>query len=62
VCIGFGAVIHVGSLAGISNVVPLLIVQFIAANTSSMGMYVGSPTNIILGEPTHVMPSQAAGP
>jgi len=43
-------IIHVGSLAGITNIIPLLLTQFIAANTAVMGMFMGSPTNIILGE------------
>ncbi len=30
--------------------VPLLIAQFVAANTLSMGLYIGSPTNIVLGD------------
>jgi arsenical pump membrane protein len=43
-------VLHIGRLAGIRNLIPLLISQFIAANTLSMGLYIGSPTNIVLGE------------
>jgi Na+/H+ antiporter NhaD/arsenite permease-like protein len=43
-------IIHIGAHSTIHNVVPLLIAQFIAANTSSMGLLVGSPTNIILGD------------
>ena len=44
-------IIHIGDCSNIKNVVPLLITQYIAANTSSMGLLVGSPTNIILGKP-----------
>lgn len=43
-------ILHVGRQAGIRNLVPLLISQFIAANTLSMGLYIGSPTNIVLGD------------
>ena len=43
-------ILYVGKGAGIRNLVPLLISQFIAANTLSMGLYIGSPTNIVLGD------------
>lgn len=36
--------------AGIKNSKPLLLSQFVAANTLSMGLLIGSPTNIILAE------------
>lgn len=42
-------IMHVGDCSNIKNVVPLLVTQFIAANTASMGLLVGSPTNLILG-------------
>jgi arsenical pump membrane protein len=41
--------IYLGNNAKIRNLVPLLITQFIAANTASMGLYVGNPTNIVIG-------------
>jgi arsenical pump membrane protein len=41
--------IHVGSNARIRNLTPLLMTQFIAANTASMGLYIGNPTNIVIG-------------
>lgn len=47
-------IIYVGTQAGIKNLVPLLIAQFIAANTASMGLYIGSPTNIVLGDATEM--------
>ncbi|MBB6646532.1 ArsB/NhaD family transporter [Halobellus ruber] len=36
--------------AGIRNTKPILLSQFVAANTLSMGLLIGSPTNIILAE------------
>ncbi len=42
-------IIHIADCSTIQDVVPLLIVEFVAANTSAMGLLVGSPTNIILG-------------
>lgn len=45
-------IIYVGHQAGIRDLVPLLVSQFVAANTSSMGLYIGSPTNIVLGDAT----------
>lgn len=36
--------------AGIKNTKLLLVSQFVAANTASMGMLIGSPTNIIVAE------------
>ncbi len=36
--------------AGIKNTKPILLSQFVAANTLSMGLLIGSPTNIILAE------------
>jgi len=45
-------ILYVGKHAGIRNLVPLLISQFVAANTLSMGLYIGSPTNIVLGDAT----------
>jgi arsenical pump membrane protein len=41
--------IYLGNNAKIRNLVPLLMTQFIAANTASMGLYVGNPTNIVIG-------------
>ena len=41
--------IYLGNHAKIRNLVPLLMVQFIAANTASMGLYIGNPTNIVIG-------------
>jgi len=45
-------ILYVGKHAGIRNLIPLLIAQFVAANTLSMGLYIGSPTNIVLGDAT----------
>jgi len=45
-------ILYVGKHAGIRNLIPLLISQFVAANTLSMGLYIGSPTNIVLGDAT----------
>ncbi|MBN2828686.1 MAG: hypothetical protein JXR56_00025 [Candidatus Cloacimonetes bacterium] len=42
--------LYVGKNAGIRDMVPYLMAQFIAANTLSMGLYIGSPTNIVLGD------------
>ena len=42
--------IHVGTSARIHNLTPFLIAEFFAANTASMGLYIGNPTNIILGD------------
>jgi arsenical pump membrane protein len=36
--------------AGIRNTKPILLSQFVAANTLSMGLLIGSPTNIIISE------------
>lgn len=36
--------------AGIRNTKPILLSQFVAANTLSMGLLIGSPTNIIVSE------------
>lgn len=36
--------------AGIKNTKPILLSQFVAANTLSMGLLIGSPTNIIISE------------
>jgi arsenical pump membrane protein len=41
--------IYLGNHARIRNLVPLLTTQFIAANTASMGLYIGNPTNIVIG-------------
>jgi arsenical pump membrane protein len=43
-------ILYIGHQAKIQNLIPLLISQFVAANTMSMGLYIGSPTNIILGD------------
>ncbi len=40
--------------AGIRNTRLLLLAQFMAANTLSMGLLIGSPTNIILGKALHI--------
>jgi arsenical pump membrane protein len=40
--------------AGIQNTRLLLLAQFVAANTLSMGLLIGSPTNIILGKVLHI--------
>lgn len=45
-------ILYIGKHAKIRNLVPLLISQFIAANTLSMGLYIGSPANIVLGDAT----------
>jgi arsenical pump membrane protein len=42
--------LYVGKKAEIRDMVPFLTAQFIAANTLSMGLYIGSPTNIVLGD------------
>ena len=47
-------IIRIGDCSTIQDVVPLLITHFIAANTAAMGLLVGSPTNIILGDALHV--------
>ena len=47
-------IIHIGDCSTIRDVVPLLITQFIAANTAAMGLLVGSPTNIIFGDALHL--------
>ena len=40
--------------AGIHNARLILLAQFVAANTLSMGLLIGSPTNIILGKVLHI--------
>ncbi len=45
-------ILYIGKHARIRNLVPLLISQFVAANTLSMGLYIGSPANIVLGDAT----------
>ena len=47
-------IIYIGYHAKIRNLIPLLVTQFIAANTLSMGLYIGSPTNIVLGDAAHM--------
>jgi arsenical pump membrane protein len=42
-------IIYVCRNAGIKDMLPFLISQFFAANILSMGLYVGSPTNIVIG-------------
>lgn len=42
--------IHLGRNARIDNLTPFLITQFVAANTASMGLLIGNPTNIVIGE------------
>jgi arsenical pump membrane protein len=41
--------IYLGNNARIKNLVPFLMAQFIAANTASMGLYIGNPTNMVIG-------------
>jgi len=41
--------IHIAVQAKIRNVTPLLFAQFFAANTASMGLYIGNPTNMVIG-------------
>ena len=43
-------VIYVGRRTRLKNMVPYLISQFFAANILSMALYIGSPTNIVIGE------------
>lgn len=43
-------VIYACRRSQIKNMVPLLISQFFAANILSMGLYVGSPTNIVIAQ------------
>jgi len=43
-------IVEVCYQAGIQNTKPILLSQFIAANTLSMGLLIGSPTNIIIAE------------
>lgn len=40
--------------AGIRNTKPILLSQFVAANTLSMGLLIGSPTNIIVAEELNI--------
>ena len=40
--------------AGIRNTKPILLSQFVAANTLSMGLLIGSPTNIIIAEELNI--------
>ncbi len=40
--------VHLARNAGIRNMVPFLITQFMAANCASMGLYIGNPTNIVI--------------
>ena len=42
--------LYVGRHADIKDMVPYLIIQFVAANTLSMGLYIGSPTNIVIAD------------
>lgn len=41
--------VYLGRNARIKNLTPYLITQFIAANTASMALYIGNPTNIVIG-------------
>lgn len=41
--------VHLGRNARVRNLTPLLMAQFVAANTASMGLYIGNPTNIVIG-------------
>ncbi len=40
--------LHIGMMAGLTNMVPFLVGMFVAANTSAMGVLVGSPTNLVM--------------
>lgn len=54
-------ILEVGRQAGLRNLIPLLISQFVAANTLSMGLYIGTPTNIVLGDAAGVTFGQYFG-
>jgi arsenical pump membrane protein len=41
--------IDLGNRARIRNMVPFLLALFVAANTASMGLYIGNPTNVVVG-------------
>lgn len=41
--------VHLARNARIRNLTPFLMAQFVAANTASMGLYIGNPTNIVIG-------------
>jgi arsenical pump membrane protein len=43
-------IIYICRNIGIKNMIPYLIAQFFAANILAMGLYIGSPTNIIIGD------------
>lgn len=40
---------HLARAAGLTNLTPLLLVQFFAANTASAALFIGNPTNIVVG-------------
>jgi arsenical pump membrane protein len=42
--------IYAGRNAEIANLTPYLVCLFVAANTASMGLYTGNPTNILIGD------------
>lgn len=41
--------IYLGRHARLQNLTPFLLAQFVAANTASMGLYIGNPTNVVIG-------------
>lgn len=43
-------VIYIGRRLNITNMVPFLLMQYYAANIVSMGLYIGSPTNVVIGD------------
>jgi len=43
-------ILYVNKHTGGHNAIPLLISLFVGANTLSMGLYIGSPTNIVIGD------------
>ncbi len=43
-------ILYVSKHTGGHNAIPLLISLFVGANTLSMGLYIGSPTNIVIGD------------
>lgn len=42
--------IHLGRVLGLRDMTPILITEFVAANTASMGLYTGNPTNILIAD------------
>lgn len=43
-------VIYIGRRLEIKNMIPFLLMQYYAANIVSMGLYIGSPTNVVIGD------------